>query len=249
MTLPLRYRNGKQGSSGVKRAGTISGRPTSLSPMAPRRAGASRRAARRHPGDRPCGRTARGDRPPPASAHRTGAGVGVRSEPDDRVADPRRAGAQRLVSRDPETQHYGVGMRLARLGEAAVPACSSGSRGGATGPRRSGRRAGFARRADHLGFSYVEHVQPRQGGPPLARSIRALHATASGKVLLTRSAEERYALLRAGLPRFNADTIAATGGSTGARRRSAGRVRDHRRRARRADQRGVRAGADPQRGA
>lgn len=117
-----------------------------------------------------------------------------------------------LVFRDPSTQRYGLGIDLVRLGEAAD-----------LGPLIRVARALLQELADeaqeqvslgvprHLGFRYVEHLQPA-GGSPVPRWLGQsgpLHATASGKVLLSRlSRTERDAVLAPGqLERFTATTI------------------------------------------
>jgi len=116
-----------------------------------------------------------------------------------------------LVSRDPATQHYGVGIDLARLGEAAE-----------LGPLIRIARGLLQQLAEqvneqvslgvprHLGFSYVEHLQPADGSsvPRWLGQSGPLHATASGKVLLSRlSRTERDAVLPARLARFTPTTI------------------------------------------
>jgi DNA-binding IclR family transcriptional regulator len=116
-----------------------------------------------------------------------------------------------LVQRDPSTQRYGLGFGLAQLGAAAD-----------MGPLIRIAHGALQTLADeveeqvslgvpvHLGFSYVEHVQPRAGAP-VPRWVGQsgpLHATASGKVFLSRvSLAEREALLAAGLDRFTKTTI------------------------------------------
>jgi len=116
-----------------------------------------------------------------------------------------------LVFRDPSTQRYGVGIDLARLGEGAE-----------VGPLIRVARGLLQELAEQvqeqvslgmprdLGFSYVEHLQPSRGSPVprwLGQS-GPLHATASGKVFLSRlSAAERNAVLSSDLERFTPTTI------------------------------------------
>ena len=94
-----------------------------------------------------------------------------------------------LVLRDPVTQRYSVGIDLVRLGEAAdlgplIQVAEGYSR---SSPSRYQEQVslGVPR---HLGLSYVEHLQPSDGSPVprwLGQS-GPLHATASGKVFLSR---------------------------------------------------------------
>ena len=116
-----------------------------------------------------------------------------------------------MVLRDPVTQRYSVGIDLVRLGEAAD-----------LGPLIRVARGLLQELAEqvqeqvslgvprHLGFSYVEHLQPSDGSPVprwLGQS-GPLHATASGKVFLSRlSGPELDAVLPTDLERFTATTI------------------------------------------
>lgn len=116
-----------------------------------------------------------------------------------------------LVYRDPRTQRYRPGVDLARLGEAAD-----------IGPLIRISRAHLQRLADevheqvflgvpqHLGFRYIEHVQPtdRSDVPRWLGQSGPLHASASGKLFLSRlSPTEREAVLSHGLPGFTKTTI------------------------------------------
>jgi IclR family acetate operon transcriptional repressor len=116
-----------------------------------------------------------------------------------------------LVERDPATQRYGLGFALARLGASAD-----------TGALIRISHTAMQVLADelteqvslgvptHLGFAYVEHVQPRGGAvvPRWLGQSGPLHATASGKVFLSRLSDaERRGLLGPQLQRFTQNTI------------------------------------------
>jgi DNA-binding IclR family transcriptional regulator len=116
-----------------------------------------------------------------------------------------------LVHRDPSTQRYALGVALAQLGAQAD-----------VGPLIRLAHRSLQALADELGeqvslgvpiqlgFSYVEHLQPQAGGqvPRWLGESGPLHATASGKVFLSRlTAPEREALLGAELERFTRTTI------------------------------------------
>jgi DNA-binding IclR family transcriptional regulator len=120
-----------------------------------------------------------------------------------------------LVERDPATQRYGLGFALARLGASAD-----------TGTLIRISHTTMQELADelgeqvslgvpaHLGFAYVEHVQPR-GGAVISRWLGhsgPAHATASGKVFLSRlSDSERRGMLGPQLERFTDRTITDLG--------------------------------------
>ena len=97
-----------------------------------------------------------------------------------------------LVERDPETQRYGLGLRLARLGAAADPGMII--RIAHTALQELADEVGeqvSLGLPTHLGFTYIEHVQPGQGTsiPRWVGQSGPLHATASGKVFLSRLSE------------------------------------------------------------
>ncbi len=116
-----------------------------------------------------------------------------------------------LVERDPETQRYGLGLRLARLGAAADPGMII--RIAHTALQELADEVGeqvSLGLPTHLGFTYIEHVQPGKGTsiPRWVGQSGPLHATASGKVFLSRlSDSERRGLLGAELARFTKHTI------------------------------------------
>jgi IclR family transcriptional regulator, acetate operon repressor len=116
-----------------------------------------------------------------------------------------------LVDRDPATQRYGLGFALARLGASAD-----------TGALIRISHTTMQELADklveqvslgvptHLGFAYIEHVHPGAGAivPRWLGQSGPLHATASGKVFLSRLTDaERRGLLGPQLQRFTKHTI------------------------------------------
>jgi DNA-binding IclR family transcriptional regulator len=116
-----------------------------------------------------------------------------------------------LVFRDPSTQRYGVGIDLVRLAEAAdVGPLIRVARGLLQELAEQVQEQVSLGLPRHLGFSYVEHLQPH-GASPVPRWLGQsgpLHATASGKVLLSRlSLTERDAVLPSHLERFTSKTI------------------------------------------
>lgn len=116
-----------------------------------------------------------------------------------------------LVFRDPATQRYGVGIDLVRLGEAAeVAPLIRVARGLLQELAERVSEQVSLGVPGHLGFRYVEHLQPPDGSsvPRWLGQSGPLHAAASGKVLLSRlSRTERDAVLPAELPRFTQTTI------------------------------------------
>ncbi len=116
-----------------------------------------------------------------------------------------------LVARDPTTQRYGLGFTLARLGAAADTAplvrVAHGTLQAIAGEVSEQVSLGVP---GPLGFSYVEHVQPPEAAsvPRWLGQSGPLHATASGKVFLSRLSEvERDGLLPGTLERFTPTTI------------------------------------------